>query len=297
MSLQRYLTALNAKLLLLGIFTGIAAFASSIGFAQSKPAPSYPQRIITVAPHLSEVVESAGGANRLISVSAYSNFPDLVKQLPITSDARSIDLEKMKQLRPDLIIYWRGGTPETQIESIKKTFTSISVVSVEPKKLTDIANDIETIGKLLGTETIAKKNAETLRSQINDLKKRYQNKHSRKVRVFYQVWAQPLMTLNQDHLIADIISICGGEQLFAKEKLLVPTVSREAVVKANPEIIFTAVDTKQMKTDWSMWSSIPQLAATQKKAFVDIDGDMISRPSSRIMQGAQKICSEIDKIR
>ena len=274
-----------------------ATFASSISFAQNKPNPSYPQRIITVAPHLSEVVESAGGANRLISVSAYSNFPDSVKQLPITSDARSIDLEKMKQLRPDLIIYWRGGTPETQIESIKKTFTSISVVSVEPKKLTDIANDIETIGKLLGTETIAKKNAETLRSQINDLKKRYQNKHSRKVRVFYQVWAQPLMTLNQDHLIADIISICGGEQLFAKEKLLVPTVSREAVVKANPEIIFTAVDTKQMKTDWSMWSSIPQLAASQKKAFIDIDGDMISRPSSRIMQGAQKICSEIDKIR
>jgi iron complex transport system substrate-binding protein len=297
MSLQRYLTALNAKLLLLGFFTGVNVLASSLSFAQNKPAPSYPQRIITVAPHLSEVVESAGGANRLISVSAYSNFPDLVKQLPITSDARSIDLEKMKQLRPDLIIYWRGGTPETQIESIKKTFTSISVVSVEPKKLTDIANDIESIGKLLGTETIAKKNADTLRSQINDLKKRYQNKHSRKVRVFYQVWAQPLMTLNQDHLIADIISICGGEQLFAKEKLLVPTVSREAVVKANPEIIFTAVDTKQMKTDWSMWSSIPQLAATQKKAFVDIDGDMISRPSSRIMQGAQKICSEIDKIR
>ena len=297
MSLQRYLTALNAKLLLLGFFTGVNVLASSLSFAQNKPAPSYPQRIITVAPHLSEVVESAGGANRLISVSAYSNFPDLVKQLPITSDARSIDLEKMKQLRPDLIIYWRGGTPETQIESIKKTFTSISVVSVEPKKLTDIANDIETIGKLLGTETIAKKNADTLRSQINDLKKRYQNKHSKKVRVFYQVWAQPLMTLNQDHLIADIIDICGGEQLFAKEKLLVPTVSREAVVKANPEIIFTAVDTKQMKTDWSMWSSIPQLAATQKKAFVDIDGDMISRPSSRIMQGAQKICSEIDKIR
>lgn len=297
MSFQRFSTALNAKLLRLGIFTGVSVLASSICLAQNKQAHHYPQRIITVAPHLSEVVESAGGSNRLISVSAYSNFPDSVKQLPITSDARSIDLEKMKQLRPDLIIYWRGGTPETQIESIKKTFSSIRVMSVEPKKLTDIANDIETIGKLLGTETVAKKNAETLRSQINDLKKRYQNKHSRKVRVFYQVWAQPLMTLNQDHLIADIIDICGGEQLFAKEKLLVPTVSREAVVKANPEIIFTAVDTKQMKTDWSMWSSIPQLAATQKKAFFDIDGDMISRPSSRIMQGAQKICSEIGKIR
>lgn len=296
MGFQRYLTALNAKSLVLGLFACFGIIASSISFAQNKQA-LHPQRIITVAPHLSEVVEAAGGANRLISVSAYSNFPESVKKLPITSDARSIDLEKMKSLRPDLIIYWRGGTPESQIESIKKTFTSIQVVSVEPKKLTDIANDIETIGKLLGTETIAKKNADAFRAQITELKYQYQNKNKRKVRVFYQVWAQPLMTLNQDHLIADIINICGGEQLFAKEKLLVPTVSREAVVKANPEIIFTAVDTQQMKTDWSMWSSIPQLAATQKRAFIDIDGDMISRPSTRIMQGAKKICSEIDKIR
>ena len=296
MGFQRYLTALNAKSLVLGLFACFGIIASSISFAQNKQA-LHPQRIITVAPHLSEVVEAAGGANRLISVSAYSNFPESVKKLPITSDARSIDLEKMKSLRPDLIIYWRGGTPESQIESIKKTFTSIQVVSVEPKKLTDIANDIETIGKLLGTETIAKKNADAFRAQITELKYQYQNKNKRKVRVFYQVWAQPLMTLNQDHLIADIINICGGEQLFAKEKLLVPTVSREAVVKANPEIIFTAVDTQQMKTDWSMWSSIPQLAATQRKAFIDIDGDMISRPSTRIMQGAKKICSEIDKIR
>ena len=296
MGFQRYLTALNAKSLVLGLFACFGIIASSISFAQNKQA-LHPQRIITVAPHLSEVVEAAGGANRLISVSAYSNFPESVKKLPITSDARSIDLEKMKSLRPDLIIYWRGGTPESQIESIKKTFTSIQVASVEPKKLTDIANDIETIGKLLGTETIAKKNADAFRAQITELKHQYQNKNKRKVRVFYQVWAQPLMTLNQDHLIADIINICGGEQLFAKEKLLVPTVSREAVVKANPEIIFTAVDTQQMKTDWSMWSSIPQLAATQRKASIDIDGDMISRPSTRIMQGAKKICSEIDKIR
>ncbi len=296
MGFQRYLTALNAKSLVLGLFASFGIIASSISFAQNKQA-LHPQRIITVAPHLSEVVEAAGGANRLISVSAYSNFPESVKKLPITSDARSIDLEKMKSLRPDLIIYWRGGTPESQIESIKKTFTSIQVVSVEPKKLTDIVSDIEIIGKLLGTEAIAKKNADAFRTQITELKHQYQNKNKRKVRVFYQVWAQPLMTLNQDHLIADIINICGGEQLFAKEKLLVPTVSREAVVKANPEIIFTAVDTQQMKTDWSMWSSIPQLAATQKRAFIDIDGDMISRPSTRIMQGAKKICSEIDKIR
>ena len=267
--------------------------------AYSEPAKeSYPKRIITVAPHLTEIVEAAGGVNSLISVSAYSNYPESVKKLPITSDARSIDLERMKQLKPDLIIYWRGGMPETHIESLKKIFNraETQIISVEPKKLSDIAQDIETIGKVLGTQAIANKNAKVFNAQIAELKSKYQSPNKRKVRVFYQVWSQPLMTLNQDHLIADIIQICGGEQLFAKEKLLVPIVSREAVIEANPEIIFTATDSDK-NVDWSMWTSIPQLAATKGKAFVALDGDTISRPSPRIIQGANKICSEIDKIR
>jgi iron complex transport system substrate-binding protein len=277
----------------------ITAYFLMTPLAYSEPAKeSYPKRIITVAPHLTEIVDAAGGINSLISVSAYSNYPESVKKLPITSDARSIDLERMKQLKPDLIIYWRGGMPETHIESLKKIFNraETQIISVEPKKLSDIAQDIETIGKVLGTQAIANKNAKVFNAQIAELKRKYQSPNKRKVRVFYQVWSQPLMTLNQDHLIADIIQICGGEQLFAKEKLLVPIVSREAVVEANPEIIFTATDSDK-NVDWSMWKSIPQLAATKGKAFVALDGDTISRPSPRIIQGAIKICSEIDKIR
>ena len=275
--------------------------ASRTSLGESKPQPKVPlqaKRVITLSPHLTEIVDAAGGTSQLVSVSAFSNYPESVKKLPITSDARSIDLERMKQLKPDLIIYWRGGTPETQIESIQKIFAhSAQIIFVEPKKLNDIATDIEKLGQLLGTSALAQKNAASFRSEVAQLKKKYHNTQKRKVRVFYQVWAQPLMTLNHDHLISDIIELCGGEQLFAKEKLLVPTVSKEAVVKANPEIIFTAVDAKQMKTDWSMWQSIPQLAATQKKAFIEIDADTISRPSQRVLSGALKICSEIDKIR
>jgi iron complex transport system substrate-binding protein len=289
--------ALIASQVLLGISVSLG---SNDSYAKQD---RFPQRIITLAPHLTELVDAAGGTDRLVSVSAFSNLPESVKQLPITSDARSIDLEKMKSLRPDLIIYWRGGTSESQIQSIKKTFNKdVQFISVQPKKLSDIANDIETIGKALGTDSIAKKNAGALRSKIVELRTKQQNTNQkntsvRKVRVFYQVWAQPLMTLNQDHIIGDIIQLCGGEQLFASEKVLVPTVSREAVIKANPEIIFTAVDSSKMKTDWSMWSSFPQLVATKNKAFIDLDGDIISRPSPRIMQGAQKICAEINKVR
>jgi iron complex transport system substrate-binding protein len=309
MRLKGFSIALIASQVLLGISVSLGSdysFAkqerTSQSYPQSHPQP-YPQRIITLAPHLSELVDAAGGAERLVSVSAFSNLPESVKQLPVTSDARSIDLEKMKSLRPDLIIYWLGGTSESQIQSIKKTFNQdVQFISVQPKKLSDIATDIETIGKALGTDSVAKKNADALRLKITELSTKQKNPKQkniseRKVRVFYQVWAQPLMTLNQDHIIGDIIQRCGGEQLFAHEKVLVPTVSREAVIKANPEIIFTAVDSSKIKADWSMWSSFPQLAATKNKAFIDLDGDIISRPSPRIMQGAEKICAEINKVR
>jgi iron complex transport system substrate-binding protein len=302
---QGFSIALIASQVLLGTslsFSSLDSFAKQEGHSQSQPW-SYSKRIITLAPHLSELVDSAGGSARLVGVSAFSNYPTSVKQLPITSDARSIDLEKMKSLRPDLIIYWRGGTSESQIQSIKKTFNKkVQFIAVEPKKLTDVAADIERIGKALGTEPIAKKNADALRLKIAELNTKQQsanqkNISKRKVKVFYQVWGQPLMTLNKDHIISDIIQLCGGEQLFANEKVLVPTVSREAVIKANPEIIFTAIDNQKMSSDWSMWTSFPQLAATKNKAFVDLDGDIISRPSPRIMQGAQKICAEINQLR
>ena len=290
------------------LFVISASFSSHDSLAkQDRYSQPHPQRIITLAPHLSELVDAAGGSERLVGVSAFSNYPTSVKQLPITSDARSIDLEKMKSLHPDLIIYWRGGTSESQIQSIKKTFNQdVQFIAVEPKKLGDIATDIEKIGKVLGTDSIAKRNADALRLKMTELRNTVNNQNKqnnskntsqRKVRVFYQVWAQPLMTLNKDHIISDIIQLCGGEQLFANEKVLVPTVSREAVIKANPEIIFTAVDSAKMASDWSMWTSFPQLAATKNKAFVDLDGDIISRPSPRIMQGAQKICAEINRLR
>lgn len=299
---QGFSIPLIASQILFGI---LISFSSHDSFAkQDSYHQPFPQRIITLAPHLSELVDSAGGSDRLVGVSAFSNFPESVKQLPVTSDARSIDLEKMKSLRPDLIIYWRGGTSESQIQSIKKIFNKdVQFIAVEPKKLSDIATDIETIGKALGTDLIAKKNADALRIKITELRNNENNQNKqkniskRKVRVFYQVWAQPLMTLNKDHIISDIIQMCGGEQLFANEKVLVPTVSREAVIKANPEIIFTAVDSAKMASDWSTWTSFPQLAATKNKAFVDLDGDIISRPSPRIMQGAQKICAEINQLR
>ena len=259
-------------------------------------------RVITLTPHLAEIVDAAGGASMLVGVSAHSNHPSTLKDLPVISDARSIDLERIKNLQPTLIIYWQSGTPNTQIEALKKHFanTPTKLLSTDPRKLEDIAKDIERIGQALGTTAKAQQSAQKFRERLQLLRQKYgsnQKTNTRPVRVFYQIWAQPLMTLNRDHLIGDMIQLCGGEQLFANEKLLVPTVSRESVVTADPEIIFTAIDNPKIKTDWSMWSSLPHLSATKNKAFVEIDGDTISRPSPQILIGTEKMCDAIWRIK
>jgi iron complex transport system substrate-binding protein len=105
------------------------------------------------------------------------------------------------------------------------------------------------------------------------------------------------MTINRDHLIGDIIKTCGGEQLFAKEQLLVPTVSREAVAQANPDLIIAGVDNPQVKTDWSMWKNLKNLSATKNDAFYEIESDIISKPGPRVLLGAQKICQAVERTR
>jgi iron complex transport system substrate-binding protein len=119
--------------------------------------------------------------------------------------------------------------------------------------------------------------------------------------VFYQVWDQPLMTLNGDHMVSDVIALCGGRNVFAKLEPLVPTVSTEAVLAANPEAIFTAApgatkpDTTLPQLDtWRAW---PSLKAVANNNLFAIDGDLINRPAPRIAQGAQQMCDDLDLAR
>ena len=259
----------------------------------------YPQRVITVAPHLAEMVIVAGGEDRLVGVSAFSGTQAILKKLPIISDARSIDLERIKTLKPDLILIWEVGTPATQQAALRKLFenTNTQIVPVNPRNLNDIKKDILTIGKLLGTEVTANRAADDYDKKLSILKNRYQKPHLPPVKVFYQVWAQPLMTINRDHLIADIIKTCGAEQLFANEQLLVPTVSREAVAQANPDLIIAGIDNPQVKPDWSLWKNLKNLSATKSNAFYEIESDIISKPGPRVLLGAEKICQAVERTR
>src|SRR5258705_8147812 len=193
--------------------------------------PALAQRVISLAPHVTEMLYAAGGGAKLIGAVTYSDYPPEAKQIPRVGDNKALDLERIVALKPDLIVVWRHGNAQRQLDRLRDLH--IPLYFNEPHHLDDIAVTLTKLGTLLGTSPTADAAANAYRNDIAQLRARYAARPP--VSVFYQVWDDPLMTLNGAHMISDVIALCGGRNVFAKLEPLVPTVSTEAVLAANPE--------------------------------------------------------------
>ncbi|CAG4900925.1 cobalamin-binding protein [Paraburkholderia saeva] len=275
------------------------AFAITViddsGAAVTLAAPA--QRVISLAPHVTEMLYAAGGGAKIVGAVTYSDFPPEAKQLPRVGDNKALDLERIVALKPDLIVVWRHGNAQRQLDRLRDLH--IPLYFSEPHHLDDIGVTLTKLGTLLGTSPVADAAANTYRSNIAQLRARYAARPP--VSMFYQVWDQPLMTLNGTHLISEVIALCGGRNVFAKLEPLVPTVSTEAVLAANPEAIVTAAPgatapdrpLPQLDT-WRAW---PSLDAVAHGNLFAIDGDLINRPAPRIAQGAALLCQDLETAR
>jgi iron complex transport system substrate-binding protein len=250
--------------------------------------------VISLAPHVTEMIYAAGGGAKLVGAVSYSDYPPEAKQLPRVGDNKSLDLERIVALKPDLIVVWRHGNAQRQIDRLRDMH--IPLYFNEPHHLDDIAVTLTKLGQLLGTSQAADAAARAWRDDIASLRARYSTKPG--VSVFYQVWDEPLMTLNGEHMISDVIALCGGRNVFAKLEPLVPTVSTEAVLAANPEVIVTAAPgaTKPDRPLPSLdrWKAWPGMTAVARNNLFAIDGDLLNRPAPRLAQGAAQLCKDLD---
>ena len=265
------------------------------GATVSLPAPA--QRVISLAPHVTELIYAAGGGAKLVGTVSYSDYPPAAQKVPRVGDNKALDLERIVALKPDLIVVWRHGNAQAQLERLRELH--IPLFFSEPHQLNDVAVTLTRLGSLLGTSGTADAAASAYRADIERLRARYANRPP--VSVFYEVWDQPLMTLNGTHMISDVITLCGGRNVFAQLAPLVPTVSTEAVIAANPEAIVTASagatkpDAPLAKLDsWHTW---PSLTAVARNNLFAIDGDLIDRPAPRIAQGAEQLCEDLEVAR
>lgn len=259
--------------------------------AQHSVTLSHPaQRIISLAPHATELLFAAGAGPYVIGASAYSDYPPAAKQLPSVGDGNALDAERIIALKPDLIVAWSSGNSASQLATLRAI--GIPVFESEPHDFSTIASSLERLAKLAGTEAIGKAAAAAFRARLALLTKTYRQRP--KVRVFYQIWKKPLMTLNDEHLVSSAIRLCGGENIFGKLPQLVPTVSTEAVLQANPEVIFAADGSNTGAADQSLWRRFPSLTAVARNNLFTLTADQISRPGPRILDGATELCQNLD---
>ena len=250
------------------------------------------QRIVALAPHLTELVYAAGAGNQLVAVGKYSDFPPEALAKPVISDAFAVNYEALAKLQPDLILVWGSGTPERTRAKLRTL--GIPVYEIEIRNVAGLADTLRSIGRLAGTEGVAQARAQAVTTDWAALKAAYAGR--KPVRVFFQLWDAPLMTLNGQHLISSAISACGGTNVFAELPTLTATVSWEVAVQRDPQLVMTAGSASEAAKP-GRWSEFTQVSATKHGQFGRVEGDLIARSGPRFVDGARELCVAIDHAR
>ena len=251
-----------------------------------------PQRIISLAPHITELLFAAGAGQKIVGASEYSDYPEPARHIPRIGGAL-LDLEAIVALRPDLIVAWADGNPPAQLQRLKQL--GIPLYLSSQKRLDDIPAALERLGSLAATSTTAQNAAAQFRQDLARLRKHYAGRSP--VRVFYQVWDAPLLTINGTHIISDALATCGGVNIFAKLPALTPSVSLENILQADPDAIVASSREGREPARLKAWRRWQQLSAVRNKHLFFVHADWIDRPTPRLLLGVAELCGLLDKVR
>lgn len=250
------------------------------------------QRIVSLAPHATELLFAAGAGARVVGVVAHSDWPREARALPGVGDATALDLERIVALTPDLVVAWPYTMP-AQLAALRARGATIFVS--DPKTIAGIARDVEALGTLAATDATAQATAAALRARHGTLAAKYASAPA--ISVFYEVWNDPLQTIGGRHLISEAITLCGGANVFGALTLPAPTVSFEAVVAAAPEAIIAGSDDGQRPVwldAWKRWRNVP--AVRYGNLFV-ANGDLLHRSGPRFVDGVESLCAMLEQAR
>jgi iron complex transport system substrate-binding protein len=257
--------------------------------ASAWPAPV--QRIVSLAPHLTELTFTAGAGERLVAVAEYSDYPDAARALPRVGDAFRVDYEKLLSLRPELVLAWESGMPRPVIERMRNL--GLNVVTIETHRLSDVAAALRTIGRLAQTSSIAEPAARQFEREIEALRVEYRARAP--ISVFLQINDRPLYTVNDRQIMSEILRLCGGRNVFGHLSDLAPAIGIEAVLAADPQAIIATDDAvRDAAAQWREW---PQLTAVRHGNVFTLPADAIARSTTRLTAGAVTVCRTLDTAR
>ncbi|WP_339526773.1 cobalamin-binding protein [Pseudomonas sp. EL_65y_Pfl2_R96] len=242
------------------------------------------ERVVTLAPSLSEIVVELNSADLLVGVLDAGERPAELKDIPSVGRYGQLDIERLLSLKPDLLLLWPGGVGPAQREQLKRL--NIPTYAVEPHNLEQLTVQIEAIAAQLGRPERGVSLAESLRQRLDSLRQRY--RRNEPLRVFYQVWDRPLYTVGGSQIISDALEVCGARNVFADLPQPAPQVSVEAVLQRNPEVIL-AGDQAQLDA-WKAW---PQVTAVARGQLLLVIDKGLERPSGQMIEATAKLCHAI----
>ncbi len=288
------LRALPLALLSLAVASALAGERCAVddrGHAVCLSAPA--ERIAALSPGATELVFAAGAGDRLVAVVAHSDYPPEAAEVPSVGNHTRVDLEALLALEPELVIGWITGNPAEQLERLERL--GLPVFQIEPRRVEEIADAIERLAHLAGSEAVGEVEAARFRRRIAELAERYAE--SAPVSIFYQVWDSPLMTINDEHWIGEVVRLCGGVNVFADLDRLAPRISEEAVLAADPEVIL-AGGMGEENRDWlDHWTRYPELTAVERENLFFVPPSLIQRPSPRLLEGSRLLCDALEVAR
>lgn len=280
----------------LGLFVVLRVFAevAVVDDAGQEVALTSPaMRVVSLAPNITEILFFIGAGEQMVGAVEYSDFPPAARDLPVIGSHSRFDVEQILSLKPDLIVGWLSGNSLEDLEGLKRL--GLPVFISEPSTVEGIVSLMERLGALTGHQAQSLSQASAFRASFNASRETYSTR--RQVSVFYQVWEQPIYTLNGDHVISQLISLCGGRNIFSDLKQLAPVVSLESVLARDPEVIVGGGIFGQTPPWAERWQSWPTVRAVRNRHIYAVDSDHIARMGPRLAEGVEALCLVIDKAR
>ncbi len=277
------------RLFALLILCALSGGCAPEGAPDTKTGPA--QRVVTFAPHLAEMMFAVGAGELLVGASAWSDYPEQVLELPEVGDAFSVDQEQLALLRPDLLLVWESGMPAHTVDELRQR--GYRVESIRTRGLNDVVAAMRRIGELTGREETANRAADEFVAVFEGLYEQY--RRADPIDVFFQISTRPLYTVNREHFISEIITVCGGRNIFDDLDGFAPSVDVEAVLDRDPEVMLAGANLgDDAFAEWSRW---PELTASRYGNQFLLPDETIGRPSPRLTLAVASVCEALERAR
>jgi vitamin B12 transport system substrate-binding protein len=267
------------------------ATSKSIDHAAVIDAPK--PRIIALSPHIVEMLFDIGAGDQIIATTDHADYPQAAKKIPRIGSSLRIQLERVIELQPDLVIAWKSGNPSDDLARIKQL--GFRVVYSQPNSFEDVAKELRLFGKLSGHSAQAERVAAKFLADLANIKKQYSDK--KPLTGFYEVWSRPLTTVAKESWPQQFLDACSISNPFMASKAQYPQVNIEQILQTNVDVIIQPLSKKQAGNDSYDWQQWPILSAIKHQQIIILDADVVHRMSTRSLHALSDLCQQADKSR